>query len=174
MRFLDTKRENADEKIRIKTLSLGVVIPDITFELAKRNESMYLFSPYDVERIYGKPFSDISVMDKYEEMVNDGRIRKTKINARQFFQTISRDSSSLATPYIVFEDTVNKATRLTDASPCRTSLGDSPVSEPSTYNADLSYDEIGKDISCNLGSLNIAKTMDSRTLARPSALRSVH
>ena len=27
MRFLDTKRENADEKIRIKTLSLGVVIP---------------------------------------------------------------------------------------------------------------------------------------------------
>ena len=35
-RFLDTKRENADEKIRIKTLSLGVVIPDITFELAKQ------------------------------------------------------------------------------------------------------------------------------------------
>ncbi len=33
--FLDTKRENADEKIRIKTLSLGVVIPDITFHLAK-------------------------------------------------------------------------------------------------------------------------------------------
>ncbi len=48
MRFLDTKRENADEKIRIKTLSLGVVIPDITFELAKKNEDMYLFSPYDV------------------------------------------------------------------------------------------------------------------------------
>ena len=40
--------ENADEKIRIKTLSLGVVIPDITFELAKRNDDMYLFSPYDV------------------------------------------------------------------------------------------------------------------------------
>ena len=41
-RFLDTKRENADEKIRIKTLSLGVVIPDITFELAKRNEDLGL------------------------------------------------------------------------------------------------------------------------------------
>ena len=53
MRFLDTKRENADEKIRIKTLSLGVVVPDITFELAKNNEDMYLFSPYDVERVYG-------------------------------------------------------------------------------------------------------------------------
>ena len=45
MRFLDTKRENADEKIRIKTLSLGVVVPDITFELAKNGEDMYLFSP---------------------------------------------------------------------------------------------------------------------------------
>ena len=43
LRFLDTKRENADEKIRIKTLSLGVVIPDITFELARNDEDMYLF-----------------------------------------------------------------------------------------------------------------------------------
>ena len=65
MRFLDTKRENADEKIRIKSLSLGVVIPDITFELARNNEDMYLFSPYDVERVYGKAFSDINVTEKY-------------------------------------------------------------------------------------------------------------
>ncbi|MGV4283947.1 hypothetical protein, partial [Citrobacter freundii] len=42
LRFLDTKRENADEKIRIKTLSLGVVIPDVTFRLAKENARMAL------------------------------------------------------------------------------------------------------------------------------------
>jgi len=71
MRFLDTKRENADEKIRIKTLSLGVVIPDITFELAKKNADMYLFSPHDVEKVYGVPFSEISVTEKYEEMVDE-------------------------------------------------------------------------------------------------------
>lgn len=59
--FLDTKRENADEKIRIKSLSLGVVIPDITFELAKDNKDMALFSVYDVEREYKKAFSDISI-----------------------------------------------------------------------------------------------------------------
>lgn len=94
MRFLDTKRENADEKIRIKTLSLGVVIPDITFELAKNNADMYLFSPYDVERVYGVPFTEISVTEKYEEMVDDRRIRKTKINARQFFQTLAEISSN--------------------------------------------------------------------------------
>lgn len=43
LRFLDTRRENADEKIRIKTLSLGVVIPDITFQLAKEDAQMALF-----------------------------------------------------------------------------------------------------------------------------------
>ncbi|WP_369801246.1 class 1b ribonucleoside-diphosphate reductase subunit alpha [Arcanobacterium buesumense] len=161
MRFLDTKRENADEKIRIKTLSLGVVIPDITFELAKQNADMYLFSPYDVERVYGVPFTEISVTEKYEEMVNDKRIRKSKINARQFFQTLAEIQFESGYPYIVFEDTVNKANpidgRITMSNLCSEIL---QVSEPSTYNPDLSYAHVGKDISCNLGSLNIAKTMD--------------
>lgn len=111
-RFLDTKRENADEKIRIKTLSLGVVIPDITFELAKRNDDMYLFSPYDVERVYGVPFADISVTEKYYEMVDDARIRKTKIKAREFFQTLAELQFESGYPYIMFEDTVNRANQL--------------------------------------------------------------
>lgn len=76
LRFLDTKRENADEKIRIKTLSLGVVIPDITFHLAKENAQMALFSPYDVERVYGKPFADVAISEHYDELVADERIRK--------------------------------------------------------------------------------------------------
>lgn len=84
MRFLDTKRENADEKIRIKTLSLGVVIPDITFQLAKDNQDMYLFSPYDVERTYGVPMSEISVTDKYHEMVNNKAIKNTKLMLGNF------------------------------------------------------------------------------------------
>ena len=107
MNFLDTKRENADEKIRIKTLSLGIVVPDITFELAKRNDDMYLFSPYDVERVYGKAFGDISVTEHYEEMVEDPRIRKKKINARHFFQTVAELQFESGYPYIMFEDTVN-------------------------------------------------------------------
>ena len=119
-RFLDTKRENADEKIRIKTLSLGVVIPDITFELAKKNEDMYLFSPYDVERIYGMPFADINVTEKYYEMVDDKRIRKAKINAREFFQTLAELQFESGYPYIMFEDTVNRRTRSRARSPTRT------------------------------------------------------
>ena len=161
-RFLDTKRENADEKIRIKTLSLGVVIPDITFELAKNNDDMYLFSPYDVERIYGKPFADVNVSDLYHEMVEDKRIRKSKIRAREFFQTLAELQFESGYPYIMFEDTVNRANpvegKITHSNLCSEIL---QVSTPSTYNEDLSYKHIGRDISCNLGSLNIAKAMDS-------------
>ncbi len=167
MRFLDTKRENADEKIRIKTLSLGVVIPDITFELAKNGEDMYLFSPYDVERVYGVPFGDISVTEKYREMVDDSRIKKTKINAREFFQTLAEIQFESGYPYIMFEDTVNKANpiagRINMSNLCSEIL---QVNSPTTYNDDLSYDQIGKDISCNLGSLNIALAMDSPDFGR--------
>jgi ribonucleoside-diphosphate reductase alpha chain len=167
MRFLDTKRENADEKIRIKTLSLGVVVPDITFELAKNDEDMYLFSPYDVERVYGVPFGDISVTEKYREMVDDPRIKKTKINARQFFQTLAEIQFESGYPYIMFEDTVNRANpikgRINMSNLCSEIL---QVNTPTTYNEDLSYNQIGKDISCNLGSLNIALAMDGGDLGR--------
>ena len=40
------------------------------------------------------------------------------------------------------------------------------VSEASEYNEDLSYAHVGQDISCNLGSMNIAKTMDSPDFGR--------
>ena len=161
MQFLDTKRENADEKIRIKTLSLGVVIPDVTFELAKRGEQMYLFSPYDVERVYGVPFGDISITEKYDEMVANPEIRKKKVDARKFFQTLAELQFESGYPYIMFEDTVNKANpidgRINMSNLCSEIL---QVNTPTTYNDDLSYKEIGKDISCNLGSLNIARVMD--------------
>ena len=162
MKFLDTKRENADEKVRIKTLSLGVVVPDVTLELAKNNEDMYLFSPYDVEKVYGVPFSDISVTEKYQEMVDDARIKKTKIKARQLFETIAELQFESGYPYIVYEDTVNRTNpiegRINMSNLCSEIL---QVNTPTTYNADLSYNEIGKDISCNLGSMNIAMAMDS-------------
>ncbi|WP_411196714.1 class 1b ribonucleoside-diphosphate reductase subunit alpha [Rhizobium sp.] len=162
MRFLDTKRENADEKIRIKTLSLGVVVPDITFELARNNEDMYLFSPYDVERVYGVPFTEISVTEKYREMVADAHISKKKIKAREFFQVIAEIQFESGYPYIMFEDTVNRANpvagRISMSNLCSEIL---QVSEASEYNDDLSYKYLGKDISCNLGSLNIAAAMDS-------------
>lgn len=165
--FLDTKRENADEKIRIKTLSLGVVIPDITFELAKNNEPMYLFSPYDVTRVYGKPMSELSISEHYADMVNNKAIRKRKINAREFFRILAEIQFESGYPYIMFEDNVNRANPIAGyinmSNLCSEIL---QVNSASEYNDDLSYRHTGRDISCNLGSLNIAKMMDSPDFAR--------
>ena len=160
LKFLDTKRENADEKIRIKTLSLGVVIPDITFELARKDEPMYLFSPYDVERVTGKPMSDLSVTENYYDWVEDSRIRKTKISARELFQTIAEIQFESGYPYILFEGNANRANpfpdRINMSNLCSEIL---QPNTPSVLNEDLGYEVVGKDISCNLGSLNIDKVM---------------
>ncbi len=164
MQFLDTKRENADEKVRIKSLSLGVVIPDITFELAKENKKMALFSPYDIKREYGKPMSDISITKEYQNLLNNPRIKKTFISARKFFQTIAEVQFESGYPYIMYEDTVNrrnpqkKLGRIVMSNLCSEIA---QVNTPSTYNEDLSLNKTGYDVCCNLGSLNIAAAMNS-------------
>ncbi|ALE04109.1 Ribonucleotide reductase of class Ib (aerobic), alpha subunit [Bartonella ancashensis] len=162
MSFLDTKRENADEKVRIKTLSLGVIIPDITFELARNNEDMYLFSPYDIEKVMGKPFSDISLTEHYRSFVDNPKIRKKKVSARAFFQTLAEIQFESGYPYLLFEDTVNRVNpiegRINMSNLCSEIL---QVNEASELEGDLSYSSIGSDISCNLGSMNIAKAMES-------------
>ena len=106
--------------------------------------------------------SDISVTEKYQEMVDNPDIRKKKIKARLLFETIAELQFESGYPYIVYEDTVNEANpiagRINMSNLCSEIL---QVNTPTTYNADLSYDKIGKDISCNLGSLNIAAAMQS-------------
>jgi len=167
LRFLDTKRENADEKIRIKSLSLGIVVPDITMKLARDNEPMYLFSPYDIEKEYGVAMSDISITDMYHEMVENPRIRKKKINPRELFQTIAELQFESGYPYILYEDTATKANpnggRINMSNLCSEILQENSAS---TYNEDLTYDEVGNDISCNLGSMNVERMMASPDFER--------
>lgn len=165
LRFLDTKRENADEKFRIKTLALGVVIPDITFELARDDKPMVLFSPYDVLREYGVPLSDIQVSDMYEKLCANPNIRKHEISARTFFKTLAELQFESGYPYVLFEDTANRAHQLSGhinmSNLCSEILQRNSIS---TYAEDGTFTHVGEDISCNLGSLNIAAVMASDSL----------
>lgn len=167
MTFLDSRKENADEKIRIKTLSLGVVIPDITYELAKNDDYMYLFSPYDVYNVYGRPFSEVDITAEYYAMVDNGDIRKKKIKAREFLQSLAEVQFQSGYPYIMFADNVNRQNPIKGvikmSNLCSEIL---QVQEPSVVREDQSYEVLGKDISCNLGSLNIAKALDSPDFGR--------
>lgn len=109
MSFLSTKKENADEKIRVKTLSLGLVVTDRFYETARKNEPLYQFSPYDVEREYGKAFSYIDINAEYDNMVNNPRITKTSVNARVLEEEISKLQQESGYPYIMNVDVVNRA-----------------------------------------------------------------
>jgi ribonucleoside-diphosphate reductase alpha chain len=70
---------------------------------------MALFSPYDVERLYGKPFGDIAISEMYAQLVADERVRKRWIRARDLFQRLAEIQFESGYPYIMFEDTVNRA-----------------------------------------------------------------
>lgn len=162
MNFLSAKKENADEKIRVKTLSLGVLVPDKFYELTRKNEEMYLFSPYSVEREYGVPFSYIDITEKYDELVANPRIRKTKIKARDLENELSKLQQESGYPYIINIDTANRANpvngKIIMSNLCSEIL---QVQEPSLINGKQEYDVLGTDISCNLGSTNIVNLMSS-------------
>ena len=165
--FLSTKKENADEKIRVKTLSLGLVVPDKFYELIRNDDMMYLFSPYDVERIYGVPFSYVDITKEYDNMVNNPEIRKSKLRARDLEQEISKLQQESGYPYIVNIDTVNKANpidgKIIMSNLCSEIL---QVQSPSVINNAQEYEVLGTDISCNLGSTNIVNLMQSPDFER--------
>lgn len=160
--FLSAKKENADEKIRLKTLSLGITVPDKFYDLVRDNEEMYLFSPYDVEREYGKPFSYVDITEEYDNMVANKNIRKKKMMARELETEIGKLQQESGYPYIINIDTANRANpidgRIVMSNLCSEIL---QVQTPSTVNNKQEYSTMGRDISCNLGSTNIVNLMAS-------------
>lgn len=160
--FLSTKKENADEKVRVKTLSLAVTVPDKFYELARKDEQMYLFSPHDVEKVYGVPFSYVDITKEYDNMVANKDINKTKISARELETEISKLQQESGYPYVLNIDTANKADnthgKVIMSNLCSEIL---QTQKPSKINGDQTYEEIGEDISCNLGSSNIVNLMQS-------------
>ncbi len=98
-RFLDTKRENADEDRIPRRWSVRHHL-----RLAKRSDDMYLFSPYDVR---GGSTCRSLTSRNYRSATKWSmtRIRKTKIKAREFFRRWP-SCSSVRLPLCMFEDTV--------------------------------------------------------------------
>ncbi|MGK4127600.1 class 1b ribonucleoside-diphosphate reductase subunit alpha [Ligilactobacillus saerimneri] len=160
--FLSAKKENADEKIRVKTLSLGVIVPDKYYELVQKNADMYLFDPWGVERAYGKPFSYVDITKEYDNMVANPAIPKKKIKARELEEEISKLQQESGYPYVINIDTANKANpidgKIIMSNLCSEIL---QVQRPSRVNNRQEFDKLGTDISCNLGSTNIVNLMAS-------------
>lgn len=165
--FLSAKKENADEKIRVKTLSLGVIVPDKYYELVRNNQTMNLFSPYDVEREYGVPFSYVDITAEYDNLVANPKIKKYQIQARELENEISKLQQESGYPYILNIDTVNRANPI-DGKIIMSNLCSEiqQVQTPSTINDRQEYEQMGSDVSCNLGSTNILNLMASPNLGQ--------
>lgn len=104
-----SKSGSSQRSIRLKTLSLGITVPDKFYELVRDNKEMYLFSPYDVEREYGTPFSYVDISKEYDNMVANKNIRKKKLMARELETEIGKLQQESGYPYIINIDTANRA-----------------------------------------------------------------
>lgn len=162
MDFLSTRKENAESAKQIKTLSLGVVVPDKFYELAESGDVIHLFSPYDVAKEYGVPFSFVDIDSEYNNMIQNPNIRSKVMNARDLEEEISRLQQESGYPYIMNVSTVNKANpidgKIVMSNLCSEIL---QVQTPSKLNDEQVYEELGTDISCNLGSINILNLLET-------------
>ncbi|MGO0707831.1 class 1b ribonucleoside-diphosphate reductase subunit alpha [Bacillus velezensis] len=160
--FLDTKKISADEDVRVKTLSIGVVIPDKFIELARENRPAYVFYPHTVYKAYGQHLDEMDIGEMYDQLVDNPAVRKDKIDARKLLEKLAMLRSESGYPYIMFEGNVNAehanghVSKVKFSNLCSEVLQASQVSEYTDYGEE---DEIGLDISCNLGSLNVANVM---------------
>jgi ribonucleoside-diphosphate reductase alpha chain len=176
--FLDCKKINVDEKVRIKSLSIGVVVPDKFMELAEKDEACYLFYPHTVLKQYGKYLDEMDMDLMYEELVTNPLVKKKKVNARHLMVKIAQTQKESGYPYLFFKGNANRNHPLKAlgnvkfSNLCTEIMQVSDVSDIEIYGKE---DTIRYGISCNLGSLNIATVMDNKRIreAVKTAMRSL-
>lgn len=165
--FLDTKKINADEKSRIQTLSLGLIIPDKFFELAKENKPFYTFMPLSVYKAYGVHLDDMDIDAMYETLVQDDRVIKKELNARSMLTQIATTQFESGYPYIVYKSTANRENPLKNIGNIKMSNLCTEIFQLQSTSSIGDYgksDKIGYDICCNLGSLNAVNVMEKKSI----------
>lgn len=157
--LLDARRsvDDTDPAYRLTDLNIGIVMPDIVYRLAAEGKDMAMFCPYDILRVTGKEFTEISIDEWYWTLYNDESVRRKYISAREFHNKLSALYGEAGFPYIVNEKIVNELNPnkgwISYSNLCSEIL---QVHELSDIGPGMDWDFVGKDISCNLGSLNIA------------------
>ncbi|MCS7057678.1 MAG: class 1b ribonucleoside-diphosphate reductase subunit alpha [Meiothermus sp.] len=165
--FLDTKKINADEKSRLQTLSLGLIVPSKFFELAERGEDFYVFAPYSVYQAFGEHLDDMDLDRRYEELLAHPAVKKRPLSARAMLTRIAQTQFESGYPYLIYKSNANRAHPLKGLGQIKMSNLCTEIFQLQTTSIIGDYgagDQIGYDISCNLGSLNIVNVMESKGL----------
>lgn len=157
--FISSKKPNADDKIRLATLSTGIIIPDIFFELMRRDKDIVLFSSYDIYKEYGKRMSEISMTEMYYELLDNPHIRKLKrINARKLYTEVKKAQFESGYPFEIMDDNVNNNHPLKNIGRVKMSNLCTEIlqyQQTSVITDQNQPNEYGLDVSCNLGSIDI-------------------
>ena len=167
LEFLDTKKVNADEELRLPTISTGIIVPSLFFKLAKENKEFYMFGPHSIYEEYGLILDDINLEDYYDEFVANENIIKRKYHARDMLNLIAQTQLQSGYPYLMFKDNANKNHALSDIGQVKMSNLCTEIFQLQETSVIKDYGEediIKRDISCNLASLNIANVMESKTI----------
>lgn len=162
--FLDTKKINADEKSRLQTLSIGLIVPNKFMELAIKGEKAYVFAPYTVYRAIGEHLDDLDMDEWYDRLIALEEVEKREIDPRKLLNQIARTQFESGYPYIVFKDHANQVHALKELGQIKQSnlcCEIMQLQETSTITDYGKEDDIKRDISCNLGSLNLVNVMES-------------
>lgn len=165
--FLDTKKVNADEGLRLATISTGLIVPDKFMELAKKNQPFYMFYPHNVYKTYGIHLDDMNMSEMYDVLVADPNIKKREGSARDILNQVAKMQLQSGYPYLMFKDNANKVHALKEigdihqSNLCVEIMQLQEVSEIGNYGEEW---DIKRDISCNLGSLNIANVMEHKNM----------
>lgn len=165
--FLDSKKVNVDEKIRIKSLSIGVIAPGKFMELVAEDKDMYVFAPLTVRQAFGVDLDEMDMDEMYDQLVEHPQVKKRKLDARQLLVRIAQVQKESGYPYLFFKDNANKDHALRQlgsvkfSNLCTEIMQLSEVSEIGQY---YEKDQIRRGISCNLGSLNIVNVMENKRI----------
>ncbi|MDH9161957.1 MULTISPECIES: class 1b ribonucleoside-diphosphate reductase subunit alpha [Staphylococcus] len=162
--FLDTKKVNADEDLRLSTISTGLIVPSKFFDLAKEGKDFHMFAPHTVYNEYGVTLDDINLDEYYDDLVANPNVDKKKKDAREMLNMIAQTQLQSGYPYLMFKDNANKVHANSDIGQIKMSNLCTEIfqlQETSIINDYGIEDEIKRDISCNLGSLNIVNVMES-------------
>ena len=108
--FINSKKVNADEKLRLKTLSTAIIIPDKFMEILKDNSTKYYYTfyPKNVFDITGVELDNMDMTEWYDKLVENKNIRKTQRDKLKIVQEIIRSQKESGFSYIIFIDTMNR------------------------------------------------------------------
>jgi len=151
--FLDLKKSGGEERRTAEDLFLGIIFDDVFLERVEKDESFWLFDPYDVPELaetWGDKFR--KHYEKYEKLAetNPDYFTNTpkKIKAKDLWKYYLKYYWETGMPFPFFKDNVNRAHAHPEEGIIRTSNLCMEIAQPTDEN---------RTVLCNLGSINLAK-----------------